>query len=47
VYAGKLTFEKTKTLAGKEFTLMNLPFYLINKLPEYLSYLEKMQNGKH
>jgi len=47
IYAGKLTIEKTKTLAGKEFTLMNLPFYLIHKLPEYLSYMEKVQNGKH
>lgn len=45
VYSGKLAIEKTKTLAGKEFTLLNLPFYLINKLPEYLAYTEKMQKG--
>lgn len=36
VYAGKFSMEEAKTIAGKKFTLMNLPFYLVNKLPEYL-----------
>ncbi len=41
IYSGKFNIEKATTLAGKEFTLLNLPFYLINKLPEYLSFAEK------
>jgi hypothetical protein len=31
--------QKAKTLAGKEFTLMNLPFYLIHRIERELDKL--------
>jgi predicted AAA+ superfamily ATPase len=39
VYSGKLVVEKGKTPSGKEFKLLNLPFYLIHMLPLYLDWL--------
>jgi len=39
VYAGELGVEKLKTLKGKDFLLLNLPFYLIDKLDKYLDWL--------
>ena len=36
IYSGKFSIDKTKTLQGKEFYLLNLPFYLISKLDDYL-----------
>lgn len=39
IYSGTFSIEKVKTIAGKEFWLMNLPFYLINQLPRYLDFL--------
>jgi hypothetical protein len=36
IYSGELNVEKTTTLKGKEFTLLNLPFYLTGKAPEYI-----------
>lgn len=39
IYSGTFSVEKVKTIAGKEFWLMNLPFYLINQLPHYLDFL--------
>ena len=38
IYSGKFSIEEAKTIADKRFTLINLPFYLINKLPEYLMF---------
>jgi predicted AAA+ superfamily ATPase len=35
VYSGHLHIERVKTLRGKEFHLLNLPFYLVGHLPEY------------
>ena len=39
IYSGKLSVEKAKTRNGKVFYLLNLPFYLIHKLEEYLKWL--------
>ncbi len=36
IYSCKFSIEKNKTIAGKEFLLLNLPFYLISKLDDYL-----------
>ncbi len=36
IYSGELRIEKVCTLKGKEFILMNLPFYLTGKAPEYI-----------
>ncbi len=38
IYSGKFSVENAVTLAGKEYKLINLPFYLIHKLPKYLEY---------
>jgi predicted AAA+ superfamily ATPase len=39
IYSGKFGIEKAGTIAGKQFWLLNLPFYLINQLPDYLDYM--------
>ncbi len=37
IWSGKYSAEKVKTIAGKEFRLINLPFYLISALPNILA----------
>ncbi|MEI7983867.1 MAG: AAA family ATPase [Bacteroidota bacterium] len=39
VYSGKLTIEEAETINGKKFRLLNLPFYLIHKMEDYLGLL--------
>jgi len=39
VYSGKFNIISTRTVSGKPYKLMNLPFYLVNKLHEYLNLL--------
>ena len=40
LYAGQFSIEKAKTpMAKKEYTLLNLPYYLTTKLPEYIKLL--------
>ena len=39
IYSGEFSIERTKTVEGKDFFLLNLPIYLTSKLPEYLEYL--------
>jgi len=43
IYSGKLSVDKTKTRNGKVYYLLNLPFYLVHKLEEYLKWLIKDQ----
>jgi len=38
MYAGAFNIEEAITPQGKVFWLMNLPYYLGTKLPEYLAY---------
>lgn len=38
VYGGKFRIEKSKTPAGKVYTLMNLPYYLGTRVREYAEY---------
>ncbi|MBN2683529.1 MAG: ATP-binding protein [Bacteroidales bacterium] len=37
-YAGEFSVEKTKTPQGTPYLLMNLPYYLGTKIPEYIEY---------
>ena len=37
IYSGKLKIEKTRTLSGKSYYLLNLPFYLTHKIDDYLN----------
>ena len=41
VYSGQLDINQIKTLNGKNFTLLNLPFYLAGSIPEYLDFYIK------
>ena len=36
VYQGEYLVQKAKTIAGKEFTLLNLPFYMVHRLEREL-----------
>jgi predicted AAA+ superfamily ATPase len=36
VYQGEYLVQKAKTIAGKEFTLLNLPFYLVHRIEREL-----------
>jgi hypothetical protein len=36
LYAGKVALEEHKTIAGKPFRLLNLPYYLSGKMENYL-----------
>ena len=38
IYAGKFSVERAKTPGGMPFLLMNLPYYLGTKFPEYIDY---------
>ena len=38
MYAGKFEIVKTKTPGGKPYLLMNMPYYLGTKIPEYIAY---------
>ncbi len=43
VYSGKLSIDKVKTIRGKKYFLLNLPFYLVGKINEYLGwFLQKV-----
>ena len=41
VYQGEYMVQKAKTIAGKEFTLLNLPFYLIHRIEKELDKIFK------
>ncbi|MFA4852254.1 MAG: AAA family ATPase [Bacteroidales bacterium] len=43
IYSGIFSVETAKTLKGKEFILLNLPFYLTGKTPDYI---KKLINGE-
>jgi uncharacterized protein len=38
IFGGKFSIQKQKTPEGKDYTLMNLPYYLGTKIPEYIAY---------
>ena len=37
IYSGLLSIDRAQTMRGKEYTLLNLPFYLIHQIDKYLS----------
>ncbi|NOZ33835.1 MAG: ATP-binding protein [Chlorobi bacterium] len=41
VYSGKLSIDNEKTVHGTEYKLLNLPFYLINRIEYYIDMLIK------
>jgi hypothetical protein len=40
VYQGEYLVQKAKTIAGKEFTLLNLPFYIVHRIERELEKLK-------
>lgn len=40
IYSGQLEVNRIKTLTGKNFTLLNLPFYLAGSIPKYLEWMK-------
>lgn len=40
LYAGPLDVQQTTTLGGKGFTLINMPYFLAAKVPDYLQWVE-------
>jgi len=44
IYGGSLVIDPFKTIAGKPFYLLNLPFYLTAKLPQYMEWFERHIN---
>ncbi|NQX39052.1 hypothetical protein SAMN05421820_102587 [Pedobacter steynii] len=41
IYGGQLKIDKISTSNGKEYTLLNLPFYLAGRIEEYIDWLQK------
>jgi len=41
VYGGQLKIDKISTSNGKEYTLLNLPFYLAGRIEDYIDWLQK------
>jgi uncharacterized protein len=41
IYQGEYRVEKARTIAGKEFTLLNLPFYFVHRIEQELDKLVK------
>ena len=39
IYSGKLEINEIKTLDGKKFVLLNLPFYLAGSIVDYLEWM--------
>ncbi len=39
IYSGNFSIEKTKTIRGKTFFLLNLPFYLISQIENYIKFM--------
>jgi uncharacterized protein len=45
LYAGKLAVQQTRTIRGKKFYLMNLPYFLAGKIREHLGGFRKYVEG--
>ena len=41
LYAGELLVTKVVTPNGKNYHLLNLPYYLVSQLPKYINWLNK------
>lgn len=41
LYAGPITVEQTKTIAGTPFLLLNLPYYLISEIGTYIDWAQQ------
>jgi uncharacterized protein len=46
IYSGKLAITQSKTVSGKPYFLLNLPYYLISQLERYLGWFEGEVKGR-
>ncbi|MGR3811332.1 ATP-binding protein [Jiulongibacter sp. NS-SX5] len=44
IYAGKIGVDSLKTRKGKEYKLLNLPYFLVSKIEEYLEWFIESNN---
>lgn len=44
IYSGNLSIQKERTSKGKEYFLLNLPFYLLDKLTDYIDQINGVDN---
>lgn len=44
IYSGNLSIQKERTSEGKEYFLLNLPFYLLDKLTDYIDQINGVDN---
>lgn len=42
-YAGKINLSEAKTLEGKRFQLLSLPYYLVSQIEEYIHWLQSQE----
>jgi len=47
LYAGEFKIENAQTPGGVPYLLMNIPYYLGTKIPEYIEYLITNNLTKH
>ena len=47
VYSGELRIDEVKTIKGKPYYLLNLPFYLVHKIYDYLNWAKNKSFTKH
>lgn len=40
LYAGEISINESKTTSGKKFFILNLPYYLVSQIEQYLTWLE-------
>jgi hypothetical protein len=40
LYAGPLDVQQATTLGGMDFTLINMPYFMAAKVPDYLKWVE-------
>jgi hypothetical protein len=45
-YAGEVSISAVKTPLGKNFHLLNLPYYLVSQIREYLVWFERTANSQ-
>jgi uncharacterized protein len=44
IYGGKLEITTCKTISGKDYFLLNLPYYLIAELENYIDWFQQAIN---
>lgn len=46
-YAGEVSITKATTPEGKQFNLLNLPYYTVSQIEKYLAWVQNRVPGRH